>query len=248
MPPRLPLYHIIENDLKNKIHSGQYCPGDVLPSERELTEIYKVSRLTAREAVNRLSIQGLVEKIQGKGTFVTKPKINHRMGYLHHGGQEVLTSFYEIRTEVLDLKVIEPSEMVFNNLELKEKGSKVIYLERLRYANETPAAIIKSYLPHQYVPGMETIDFTNKSLYSILESTYRIQLHDAQEIMEAVTANTKSSDLLKIKRGTALLFNQRIARLIDGTVIEYETIESRSDIYKYHSDLVGIKKQNVVKF
>ena len=248
MNPRLPLYHIIEKDLKNKILSGHYKPGDILPSERKLTEIYEVSRLTAREAVSRLSLQGLVEKIQGKGTFVTKPKINHRMGYLHSGGNEVLTSFYEIRTKILNLKVIEPSEMVFNNLELKGKGSKVIYLERLRYANETPAAIIKSYLPHEYVPGMETIDFTDKSLYYILENTYRIQLHDAQEIMEAVTANVKSADLLKIKRGTALLFNQRIVRLIDGTVIEYETIESRSDIYKYHSDLVGKTNQKVIKF
>ena len=82
MNPRLPLYHRIENDLKNKIFSGQYKTGDMLPSERELIEIYKVSRLTAREAVSRLANQGLVEKVQGKGTYVSTPRRERRMGSL----------------------------------------------------------------------------------------------------------------------------------------------------------------------
>lgn len=66
MDPKLPLYHRIENDLKNKIVLGHYKPGDILPSERELIEIYKVSRLTAREAVKRLEMQGLVKKSREK--------------------------------------------------------------------------------------------------------------------------------------------------------------------------------------
>ncbi len=239
MNPQLPLYHRIENDLKNKIFLGNFKPGDMLPSEREIMEIYKVSRLTAREAVNRLAIQGLVEKVQGKGTFVKNANPVHRMGHLYSGGEEILMRFYEIKTKVLDLEIIPPEEEVCKNLEL-DSCEEVVYLERLRFANKTPVALIKSYLPKHLVPGIESIDFTDKSLYSTLEETYRLQLHEAQEIIEAVLADERTAALLEISKGFPLLFNQRITHLLDGTVIEYETVASRSDIYKYHNKLSGL--------
>ncbi len=239
MNPQLPLYHRIENDLKNKIFLGNYKPGDMLPSERELMEIYKVSRLTAREAVNRLAIQGLVEKVQGKGTFVKKNHPVRRMGHLYSGGEEILMRFYEIKTKVLDLKIIPADKVVCKNLEL-ENCEDVVYLERLRFANNTPVALIKSYLPRHIVPGMETIDFTDKSLYRILEETYRMQLYEAQEIIEAVLADKRTAALLEIKQGFPLLYNQRITHILDGTVVEYETVLSRSDIYKYQNKLTGL--------
>lgn len=239
MNPRLPLYHRIENDLKNKIYSGHYKPGDILPSERELIEIYKVSRLTAREAVSRLANQGLVNKIQGKGTFVATPQQDYSMGSLYSGGEEVLMRNYEIKTKVLDLKIIIPDAIVSKNLKLPEDKEEVIYLERLRYANNNPFALIKSYLPHRLVPDLELVDFTNKSLYRTLEESYRMQLYDANEIIEAVKADARSAELLDIKRGTPLLFNHRTVRLLDRTTIEYETVMYRSDIYKCHNRLVG---------
>ncbi len=237
MTPELPLYHRIENDLKNKIFSGYYKSGDILPSERELIGIYKVSRLTAREAVNRLAIEGLVVKVQGKGTFVTIPQLTHRKGPLYSGGEEILMRYYEVKTKVLDLKIVTPNKIVSKNLELQEE--EVVYLERLRYANKTPVALIKSYLPHRYVPGIESIDFTDKFLYQFLEKYYKLQIHEADEIIEAVRAEKRCAKLLKIEPATPLLLNQRITRLLDGKVIEYEMVEYRSDIYKYYNKLTG---------
>ena len=239
MNPRLPLYHRIENDLKNKIFSGQYKPGDILPSERELIEIYEVSRLTAREAVSRLANQGLVNKIQGKGTYVSKPKQGHSSGSLYSGGEEVLMRNYEIKTEVLELKIMIPDAIVRKYLNLEDPKEEVVYLERLRYANNNPVALIKSYMPYKQVPGLEKVDFTNKSLYKTLEEAYRMQLYDATEIIEAVKADARSAEFLEIKRGTALLFNHRTVRLLDRSVIEYETVMYRSDIYKYHNRIIG---------
>lgn len=239
MNPRLPLYHRIENDLKSKIFSGHFKPGDILPSERELIEIYKVSRLTAREAVSRLANQGLVEKIQGKGTFVSTPKPKHSMSSLYSEGEEVLMRNYEIKTKVLDLKIIIPDAIVSKNLKLKDKKEKVVYLERLRYANNYPVALIKSYLPYKLVPDLQLVDFTNRSLYRTLEESYRMQLYDADEIIEAVKADARSAELLEIKKGTPLLFNHRTVRLLDRSTIEYETVTYRSDIYKYHNRLTG---------
>lgn len=238
MNPKIPLYYKIEGDLKNKIFSGHYKSGDILPSERELIDMYKVSRLTVRAAVDRLAIENLVVKIQGKGTFVATPRLNRRMGPLYSGGEEILMRYYEVKTKVLNLKIIIANKIVKEYLELQEK-EKAVYLERLRYANKTPVALIKSYLPYRYVPDMELIDFTDKSLYQILENSYDLQLHEAQETIEAAKAEARSANLLEIKLGTALLLNQRVTRLMDGKVIEYEIVEYRSDIYKHRNTLVG---------
>lgn len=239
MDPRLPLYHRIEIDIKNKIFSGQYKIGDLLPSERELIEIYKVSRLTAREAINRLANQGLVQKIQGKGSYVSTPHKEKAMGSLYSGGEEILMRYYEITTKVLNNKTITPDEIICKNLNLENDQEKVFYLERLRSADNIPVALIKSYIPIKYVPDMEQIDFTDISLYKTLEENYRMQLYDADETIEAVLADERSAKLLKVKKGTALLFNHRIVRVLDRSIIEYETILYRSDIYKYHNRLTG---------
>jgi len=239
MNPKLPLYHRIENDLKEKILRGEYEPGDMIPPERELIEMYKASRLTIREAVNRLTQQGLVEKVQGKGTFVTKPQINHMMGYLYNNSGEILKSSYDIKTQVLNLKIINPDADIVKKLKLVNSEQEVVFLERLRFANKTPAAILTSYIPYRFVPDIESMDFTNVSLYRTLREKYGIHLHDAQEVIEAVNADERKSELLNIKKNTPLLLNQRIVYLIDGTPIEYETIEARSDVYKYRNRLIG---------
>jgi len=160
------------------------------------------------------------------------------MGPLYSGGEEILMRYYEVKTKVLNLKTIIADKIAKEYLELQEK-EKVVYLERLRYANKTPFALIKSYLPYQYVPDIELIDFTDKSLYQILENSYGLQLHEAQETIEAVKADTRSANLLEIKVGTPLLLNQRVTRLIDKKIIEYEIVEYRSDIYKHRNTLVG---------
>ncbi len=238
MNVQLPLYYKIENDLKKKIMKGDYKAGDPLPSEKQLVEKYKVSRLTAREAVKRLEAQRLVVKIQGKGTFVARPQIYHRTGSLYSGGEEILLQNFQVKTRVLDIKKVAPHSGIYRKLELDDK-EEVIALERLRYANEIPVALIKCYIPYKYVPGIESMDLENKSLYRTLEDHYLLQLHEAQEVIEAVKADSRSAGYLEIKPGMPVLLNKRTTYLADGVVIEYEKVLYRSDIFKYYNKLVG---------
>lgn len=237
MYSKIPLYYKIENDLKNKIFSGKYKEGGLLPSEKELMNMYKVSRLTARAAVNRLATDRLVVKLQGKGTFVAAPKMNFKLGSLYRTDEEILMKFYKIKTEVLVLKKVVPDKSIQLYLDIPEK-EKVIFLERIKYANKTPFALIKSYLPCHYVPGLESLNLTNKSLYQTIENFYKLQLLETEEIIEAINADNKTSKLLNVKPGTSLLLNNRVTRLIDGSPIEYGIVQYRSDIYKIHNKLV----------
>jgi len=149
-----------------------------------------------------------------------------------------LLQHFELKTKVLKNKKIKPDNDIRKKLALKG-DEEVLFLERLRYAGVTPFALIKCYLPYEYVKDMELLDFTDKSLYRTMEDEYRLQLKDALEIIEAVAVDDRSAKLLMIKPGTPILLNQRVTYLIDDTLIEYEQVLYRSDIFKYRNKLIG---------
>jgi len=238
MKPKAPLYYQVEEGLRKKIYDGVYNTGQSLPSEKELIEIYGVSRLTVREAVNRLVLKGLVKKEQGKGTFVAEPKVEHRVGFLFSAGEEFLARKFKIKTKVLQFKRIKPNKIIRHKLKISG-DEEVVFLNRLRYADNKPATLIESYLPYSYVEGIESIDFTRFFLYRTLEDHFKLQLYEAEECIEAVNTDFRSSNLLKLERGTPLLLVKRVTYLIDGKIIEYDKVLYRSDIFEYHVKLEG---------
>lgn len=245
---RKPLYYQVEEDLRKKIERGDFKPGDLLPSERELIEIYDVSRLTIRRAVDALVEQGLLVKKQGKGTFILRPRINHRVGSLYSSSEEFLLNNYTVRTRVLECKKIKPDKEICEKLQIKDcDNAEIFYLERIRYANNTPAAYIKCYLPYEYVNGIESFDFSVHYLYSTLEDHFKLELYEAFEVIEASKVDEKSAKLLDLEVGTPVLLNQRTTYLVDGTIIEYEKVLYRSDIFKYHNRLVGRGHGRLIK-
>lgn len=232
-----PLYYQIEMDVRKKIVAGGYKPGHLLPSERNLMDTYKVSRLTVRKAINRLAIQGLVVKKQGKGTFVQEfnpEHADHMVGPLNSSSEVFLLKNYTVNTVVLESQKTVPAKEMCEKLHLLQgTDEKIYYLERVRYADNIPVAHIKCYLPYKLIKGIEKIDFTEATLYRTLEDYYRLELYEAYEVIEATKADEKSANLLELEVGAPVLLNQRTTYLKNGTVIEFEKVRYRSDIYKY---------------
>ena len=234
-----PLYFQIEMDLRKKIVDGGFKPGHLLPSERELVQSYKVSRLTVREAINRLVGQGLVVKKQGKGTFVAEQSADYMVGPLNSSSEVFLLKNYRVKTIVIKSQKMRPSKEIGTHLQLPDTGGEeIFYLERVRSANEIPVAHITCYLPYKHVADIESFDFSETTLYRTLEDYYRLELFEAYEVIEATKADRKSAKLLKLKPGDPVLLNQRTTYLKDGTIIEYEKVRYRPGIYKYHNKLI----------
>lgn len=237
-----PLYYQIEMDLRKKIVAGGYKPGHLLPSERDLMNTYKVSRLTVREAINRLAIQGLVVKKQGKGTFVPEfspEHADHMVGPLNSSSEVFLLKNYTVNTIVIASQKTVPTKEMCEKLHLPAgTDENIFYLERVRYADNIPVAHIKCYLPYGLIEGIEKIDFSEATLYRTLEDYYRLELYEAYEVIDATKADEKSANLLELEVGAPVLLNQRTTYLKDGTIIEYEKVRYRSDIYKYHNKLI----------
>ncbi|MCK4819789.1 GntR family transcriptional regulator, partial [bacterium] len=234
----LPLYHQVEESLRQDIANGVYLPDHPVPTEIELQRNFNVSRETVRKAVNNLVLAGLVEKRKGKGTYVTHPKIVHRIGHIYGSTEEILTRGMTPGTSFIEKKEIRPSETMRREMELK-KGVKVIKVKRVRFANEEPVAILSSYLPKDLVPDLTRVKFRNNSLYKTLEEIYNLTLSEGDEIIEVGSIGSKDANFLRIRKGTPVLVVKRLTYLDNSRVIEKLTALYRSDKFKYQVKLRG---------
>src|SRR5437762_1356967 len=139
----LPAYQRIQSDLRERIESGELRSGDVVASERDLARIHQVSLMTARHALTSLEREGIVERRQGIGTFVSSPKIhfNKLMSYTEQMAGRSLTA----NSKVLFARIIFDEQEVAARLALPPTSG-VIKLERIRHAAEEPFALETCYL------------------------------------------------------------------------------------------------------
>jgi len=234
----LPLYHQVEESLRQQIADRVYPPGQSIPTEIELQEEFDVSRETVRKAVNNLVSAGLVEKRKGVGTFVTHPKIVHRIGHIYGSYEEIVARGMIPSTTFIEKKEISPLEPMRQEMAL-ENGATVIKVKRVRFANEEPVAILSSYVPKDLAPELAQVDFISNSLYKTLETIYHLKLSEGDEIIEAAAIRGKDANWLQVRRGAPILVVRRLTYLQNSRVIEKLTALYRSDKFKYMVKLKG---------
>jgi len=209
----VPRYHQLKEILREQCISWE--PGQLIPSELELCQMYSVSRTTVRKALDHLTQEGLLYRIQGKGTFVAPPKLRERFVHQAAGIYEDMASRgVTIRTQVLEQAVVPANKLVAPELQLVV-GSPVIKLVRLRFVNDEPLLVSTSFLPYRLFPGLENEDFTNVSLYAVLREKYSVQLGHGTRLVEAVPCTDEEAELLQIAPATPLL-------VVSGTMYSTE--------------------------
>lgn len=230
----LPLYIQLKNIIEDKIKEEDWEPGDIIPSEKELQQQFEVSRITVRQAIKELENEGLVKKKQGKGTFVSFPKLSHKLPNL--------TSF----TEDIESKGLNPESEIISiekviNAEVAEKlgaKSQTVFLNvrRLRLINGEAVGIHDCYL-NTSILAQEAIkeikDMNNEtSLYDIIEN-YNINISHADETLEGGVSDPYISRLLGIKKDFPLLILERITYTDQNEAFEFVKMHYRADKYKY---------------
>jgi GntR family transcriptional regulator len=226
-----PLYAQIEQLLMEQIKTGVLSEGTPLQSEQELARFYKVSRMTARQALHGLKANGYVVSIRRKGTFVTRPKIEKTFLRLQGFSQEMLARGMRPSSTVLEHRIIHPPDDVLESLRLEPKA-KVFKLRRLRFADRVPIAVENSYIPTDSFPGIDLIDFSKESLYSTFINQYRCHIGWSEDIIEASKATTEEARLLTIPRGFGILSITRLVMSSEGQPVELGRSRYRSDRYR----------------
>ena len=231
-----PLYLQLKASIVADITSKRYNTNQRLPSERELALRFKVSRMTARQALLELAREGAIYTRTGKGTFVAEPKIDQQLRALTGFSQDVRARGNKPTSRVLKAKVIPSPSDVAIALRLTP-NAEVIQLSRLRVADSKPLALETAYLPFALFPNLLNHNFADESLYAVLENDYKVVLTQAEQTIEAALAEPDEIKLLKLDPPAAVLRIQRLTLTSDGIPVEYVLSAYRGDRYKFRSNL-----------
>ena len=230
------LYQQLADSLRDKIYEGKYAFGDKLPSERSLAEKFGISHLTVRKALAILEEEGMLLRVQGKGTFVRAQKysidMQHMDGFSSMFGQQGIT----ITNKVLYSGVREAGFKYSRIFGIPREES-VFELIRLRQNGEDPVALEYNILPTKRVPHVEEYDYSLYSLWDVYRQT-GIQLVEENQKLEIVKVFNPQADLLNVEEGADVLMLSSTALDASGKVIEWTKIYDNAKRMVFYASTV----------
>ena len=230
------LYQQLADSLRDKIYEGKYAFGDKLPSERSLAEKFGISHLTVRKALAILEEEGMLLRVQGKGTFVRAQKysidMQHMDGFSSMFGQQGIT----ITNKVLYSGVREAG-FKYSRIFGIPREEHVFELIRLRQNGEDPVALEYNILPTKRVPHVEEYDYSLYSLWDVYRQA-GIQLVEENQKLEIVKVYNPQADLLNVEEGADVLMLSSTALDLSGKVIEWTKIYDNAKRMVFYASTV----------
>ncbi len=226
--------------LQARIASGSLGPGQQLPTERELSETFGVSRVTVRRAIASLAESGLVHAIQGRGTFVTSEPLaeppNALLSFHEMVGENVAVGARVMEATVRPATISEAEDFQI------APGAELLALERLRMLDDLPVALDFTLVPVALEPALPGLDWGGASLYSALGAAGHRPVA-ADFSVEAQPADERSARLLGTAIGAPLLVADSRTHDQDGRLIVSGRISYRGDRYRFRSRVTAELQQ-----
>lgn len=237
----VPMYYQLKTILLDEINDGTFKPGDIIPTEDELCNMFEISRTTVRQAIQELVAAGTVYRVKSKGTFVSEPKIERRLPqdnsyYNSHAMEEdVQKTGKTARTEIQEFKVI-PVPPPLIPLGYHTDSGKVLCLCRVQYADDVPFCrntIYMNYDKFEYL--LHNRDLYEKSMGEILSSREDTTVCRIVRTLEAQNAGKEEVEVLKIKSHSAVMkitstrYNRK-DEFIDHSIVYYRGDYCKFDI------------------
>ena len=246
----IPLYFQLEQIIKSKILMGEFTPGDQIPTEKELCETYRVSSITARQAVLNLAGEGLLVRRQGKGTFVT----------------EVLTGIKTIKTmrlrgdidgiipeglgsqdvKVLDIIKVKAPKSVAKILGI-EHENEVLQVRRTRHDKGVPVSYIRNYLPLEIGRKIKREDLKVHPMLHILKNKLGLPLKGGVQQVEAIVADQDVASALSVSICSPILYLETLIFAKEKKPVEFVQTFFRPDQFRYTVTL-DLKRTNNTRF
>ena len=242
LKPGLPLHEQISHWIETKIDEGVYESDQKLPSEFQLSEMFNVSRVTVRRALQTLESNRIIYRCQGLGSFVGKGKTRQPLVRLTDFMEDMHRAGMEAKSVVLSMGVVDASAEVAEQLGLAE-GQKVFQLDRQRLGDNQPMAMDETWLPFAYGQLIESVDLGNRTIFSILEQDYEIPVMRGCYQITATSASAMLAKSLHTHEGDALLLLHRIAYTVGDKPIFYQRRYYRSDSFAYEMRLDRVENE-----
>ncbi len=226
----IPLYVQIVNYWENKIRKGDLKPGVQLPTEKELMKLHSVSRITIKQAIRTLVDKGLVETVQGKGTFVNENKHQWELSKLHSFSEDMIRRGYRPGSRIIKKEI---RRGAVPELNLENNDTITICVKRLRLANNEPMAIEMMKLDYQRFCSIYDDITDDCSVYKLIEERVGLNLSYASEYLETTLPDREEIELLDIDDKTPVFRLKRVSYTNNGSPIELTTSVYRGDKYRF---------------
>jgi GntR family transcriptional regulator len=233
----IPLYYQLKSIILTEIQSGFYAEGNLIPTEKEISEGFGLSRTTVRQAITELVSEGKLYRIKSKGTFVAKPKLKQDFIKRLETYDETIRRLGMIpSTRLVELSIISAPQEVVDVLRLGP-GEKCISILRIRYADGEPNVAVHTWLPYERCQFIMQHDMEKESLYSILSKREDTRVFHITRVVEAVLATHDDARMLGIDAGQPIHFFTSVGYNPAGDPIEYSQARYRGDRNRFEVDL-----------
>lgn len=221
----VPAYVQLEQELRRQIQSSGQHYGSRLPPEQTLARLYGVSRVTLRQALQRLADAGLISRRQGIGTIITpNAEVTLDLRPMESVTHQLRQAGHETAVDNIEQRIGVPPEAAAKELKLKPHEAAVL-VRRLLLVDGTPVSIIASWLPARLFPGLESVSLSTAedSLWTVLTKRYRRKPAQGQNTFEVISSTANESELLKVGFGAPLIKLVCLVQDASGKPIEYST-------------------------
>lgn len=212
----VPRYYEIEQALRARI--AELDADEPLPSDAQLCEEFGVSRMTARNAVQRLVQEGLVYRVPGRGTFVASASAHRQAGSLLSFTQEMRRQGRTPTSRLVERALLPPNEQEQLRLGLAD-DARVVRVRRVRLADDEPIAIETAVFVGDCAPAILTADLEHESLHTTLRNAGRVPTR-GRGTLGVESASEEDADLLQVRAGDPLLVERRLIVDQDGRPLE----------------------------
>lgn len=230
---QIPLYIQLIEIIKDMINTNKLQEGHYLMSERDICKIQNVSRMTVNKAIINLVNEGVLERRQGKGTFVSYKK--QKLTY------EKMQSFTEIanekklkvKNEILKFRLDKPNDVVKEYLQIKDDSLLVFHIERVRFVDDDPTILEKIYIPKYMCPDLNEDLINKNSLYKLYREKYMHKTQSAKQIINPIALDKTQSKLLNVDLNSLALKIDRVVFTDKEYVLEYTSSLFITDKHQY---------------
>lgn len=223
-------YKMIAEDIEEKIKKGILKKGSLMKSELKTQQEYGVSRVTVRKAFKLLHDKGIIRTVHGVGTFIND-LYTRDWTWMNSFSTEVQRAGHKPTTKINKFKIIKSDEKVSKHLEISEK-TECYFFERVRYIDNQPIWITRSYIPCDYVADLNPEYFSiagiTQSIFRVLELNFGIKCSKGIELHEAINISKKDAEILNIDNDKPVIMKAFVGYDDKKAIVYENTIMAQS--------------------
>lgn len=226
-----PIYLQVADYLRNGIYAEEWGKGEKIPSENQIMADLEVSRGTVKKAVNMLVEEGLLQQIQGKGTYVTEGNISYPLGSgLLSFAESLENQKLSYETKVITSEFRKATKEIASKLGISI-GDDYLYMKRIRYVEGEKVMLIENRLNSTLCKGIEQHDFNRESLFKVIEQITKTKIAFSESRYAARVVGEKRAKELEVAPDSPVLHLEQLVYLEGGTPVEFGNVWLKANKY-----------------